>query len=259
MYGVRRHLVLLGLTVCVARASAIELPTQEDTRLSLAARTALQEDFRFFYLNLGVPVRSGVATVWGPVPSADTEQQILDRVAKVRGIKRVRNEMIVLPEDEWPDAWRNVQPLLRPIGQKPRPGEQIAISLRPPMLLDDITPAPPAPLVPRVSDVSPKRERGADPFPPPLPARPKVDAPMPTSLRDPYSPSAQLAAQAHPEDLRSAIDNIQKTDVRFAGITVVLDNGIVYLRGQGSILFTLGERVSVLPGVERVIVQMPPR
>jgi hypothetical protein len=68
-----------------------------------------------------------------------------------------------------------------------------------------------------------------------------------------------LAAQEHKPDLRTALDNVQKSDPRFEGVTIAVEGGIVYLRGQGPVLFTLGERVSVLPGVERVVIQMPPR
>src|SRR5205085_4148116 len=114
MYVMRRLCVLLSLAVCLPRAGAADMPSPDDMRLSLAARNALMDDFRFFYLNLGVPVKDGVATVWWPVPSADAPKQIVDRVSKVKGIKSVRNEMTVLPEDEWPEQWHHVQPLLRP-------------------------------------------------------------------------------------------------------------------------------------------------
>jgi len=245
----RRLSLSLSLAICASSALGKDAPSQDDIRLSLAARTAISEDLRFFYLNLGIPVKNGVATVWGVVPSADATQQIVDRVGKVKGIKRVKNEMTVLPEDEWPDEWRSMQPLLRPLGQKPRPGEQIAVSLRPPTPFDATPQGTPAPSAPPAiaAPASPMITPVLPMSPMPVPV-----SPMPMS-------SGQLAAQEHKPDLRSAIDSLQKSDPRFDGIAVSLDGAIVYVRGQGPILFTLAERLSVLPGVERVVVQMPPR
>src|SRR5947207_6099690 len=72
------RLLLLGVTLFVpagglAPAGTIRLapdPTQ-DLGHTIQARRLLLEDPDLAPLNLGVRVRNRVATLWGPVPSAD--------------------------------------------------------------------------------------------------------------------------------------------------------------------------------------------
>ena len=71
--------VVAGLLLTVsAPAGAVDSPPRPppsalgligDLRLTVLARRALQGDPALGRLNLGVRVRDGVATVWGPVPS----------------------------------------------------------------------------------------------------------------------------------------------------------------------------------------------
>jgi hypothetical protein len=71
-----------------------------DWMTSLAARRALWSDPALAELHLGVYVRGGEATLWGPVL---TEQQSAEAVARLRlvaGVKSVVNELYVLPADD---------------------------------------------------------------------------------------------------------------------------------------------------------------
>jgi len=77
-----------------------EFVRDADWMTSLAARRAIWSDPALAELHLGVYVRGGEATVWGPVL---TEQQSAEAVARLRlvaGVKSVVNELYVLPADD---------------------------------------------------------------------------------------------------------------------------------------------------------------
>src|SRR4051794_23423697 len=65
-------------------------PRLHDVRLTSHARRALLEDCQLAPLNLGVKVKDGVATLWGPVPSEKVAEEALERVKGVEGIAGVR-------------------------------------------------------------------------------------------------------------------------------------------------------------------------
>ncbi len=203
------------------QAQGMDFMSASDINLSLSARTAIAEDFRFFFLNLGVPVRDGIATVWGPVPSEESATQILEVIGKIKGIKGVHNDMVVLPEQDWPQEWRRTRPLLRPLDQVTLPQPEVAVSLRPPLALDESSDAGNSAFLQSLSPFA----RG------------------------------QFASQEHKPDLSDDLRAIKESDARFARIDVVLQDHIVYIRGQGAILFTIAERVAVLSGVDRVVIQ----
>src|SRR5262249_324395 len=87
--------VLLGFAASPAFLSGAEpAPAKsdnsfDDLKLEGLARKALNQDKRLAGLNVGVTVRDRVATLWGPLPSADAVQGALDRLKQVRGIVKV--------------------------------------------------------------------------------------------------------------------------------------------------------------------------
>src|SRR4051794_30611561 len=86
-----------------------------DGQLMIAVRRSLMEDATLAPLNLGVGVRHGVATLWGPVPTAAAALRALERARKVPGLDEVRSELYLRP----PDDPRTDLPT--PLPQRPTP------------------------------------------------------------------------------------------------------------------------------------------
>src|SRR5262245_17610969 len=81
----------------LAAASPAEKPADLDARVTLRARRALAKDRLLKELNLGVRVHYGVATLWGPVPSAELAARAVRLVGKVEGVHQVRDELFAPP------------------------------------------------------------------------------------------------------------------------------------------------------------------
>jgi hypothetical protein len=137
------------------------------------ARQALRQDRELKAFNIGVQVRDGVATLWGPLPSDDAVRRALRVVAQVEGIGRVRSDLSV--ENKLPplDLRDNPNPLRassaspeRDTGSlnvytelraeasgRPEAGEKLVRELPPPSLPFPVTlsiPAPASPPTPRL-------------------------------------------------------------------------------------------------------------
>jgi hypothetical protein len=85
-----------------------------DTRLTLAARTALASDPRLASCGFGVSARNGEVILWGKSPSAELIEEAKRRLARVPGVKRVRSQAwVVWPEDVI-DGWPPRQPKPEP-------------------------------------------------------------------------------------------------------------------------------------------------
>ena len=108
-------LVLLTLGV-TAHAPAGQLrvaadPTR-DVLHTLQARRLLVDDPELAALNLGVRVRNRVATLWGPVPSAELSFKAEIRLRALVELVEVRNELFVTGESvPTPDGPLQTPPL----------------------------------------------------------------------------------------------------------------------------------------------------
>jgi hypothetical protein len=210
-----------------------------DCRLTLRARQALQQDASLALLpTLGVTVRSGVATLWGSVPSAEQSRRAEKLLRQLPGIFEVGNELEVESAND-----PLVEFLRSPTPRRPMGGPESLwfLANRPSALLgtrpDDFPAAPPR------SAESPAV--GITLLPPV-----RLDAPVMSAVHPARTP-----------DLGEAIDRLRRSDPRFGGIQVQVRQGIVWLSGTRELsarIFELAQAVSRLRGVERVIVQEPP-
>src|SRR5947209_6585754 len=93
---------LLACAVSPAFVPAAGAPAKADAsfdelKLEAAARKALLQDKRLGGLNVGVTVRDRVATLWGPLPSAEAVNEALERLKQVPGIVKVVDTTKVSP------------------------------------------------------------------------------------------------------------------------------------------------------------------
>ena len=98
-----RRLALLAVLALMAplvaaRAEPPRLPPAgrsrlRDLELTVSARRALQQDPSLGPLHVGVLVVDGVATVWGPVPTAADVRRAVKALEAVPGIATVRSEL----------------------------------------------------------------------------------------------------------------------------------------------------------------------
>jgi osmotically-inducible protein OsmY len=240
--GIFFGMVLLPPLAAVepARSRAEPLPsTVTDCRLTLFARQALQQDHALAFLNLGVSVHANVATLWGPIPSAELSRRAEEVVRQVPGIVAVRNELQI-------DAAKvTVQNLFGlPVPSSPR---------------EPVRGQPPLP-----AGSLAKR---------PFEAKPNIAVPttppIVISLRPPLPPDpppavvVPVSAQVTPP-LETAVERVRSADARFRQVRLEIKDGIVHLRGmvpRGEDMYELAQQIAKVPGVKRVIVeevQTPP-
>jgi hypothetical protein len=256
-----------GLLLWAAAAQPAAPPAPEassaqgtaDVELAIRAHRAILKDGTLAAVNLGVSVHDGVATVWGPVTSAEQARQLLEKVRRVPGIRDVRSELSIVPRDG--DAPAAPTPV--PAGG-PLPSEPAAVSklpLSPGALTGRPSDNESAPAVTSVSLLPPTAAAGpsADTSRPP-PASLGMPVPLPpgTPAASPGAAhsDATHAARAAPPDLPAALDGLRRGDERFRGIQWHVREGIVTLGGtvcRGEDLMAFAQAVSRLPGVERVV------
>ncbi len=144
--------LLLGLASTPCAAGVIAVPpanaqaSERDLMLTILARRTLLLDAELGPLNVGVRVRYRVATLWGPVPSAELGFKAEQRLRALVELLEVRSELIVAPDS-----------ITAPGSAAPLPA-------------GFLPPAPP-PALPGLP-----REM---PAPPPLPMAPAIGAPSP--------------------------------------------------------------------------------
>lgn len=213
-----------------------------DGRLTVYARRALAEDESLASLNLGVSVRNHVATIWGPVPSAELGQRALDNLRRVPGLAQVVNQLVI-----------------------EKPGDPLLEFLRPPA-------SPPS----TSQRLTPGEERGAErrshlAVPPclrhteagPCPASgaaKSTAAPENTTVFMPLIPLPVRTPAGPPSGttgLADAVEKLRRADQRYWRIAAEVVGGTVHLRGVADSredVFALARAVSHVPGVERVVV-----
>jgi osmotically-inducible protein OsmY len=251
---VRRFLVGLALLLAVT-ASARSAPPWEsdrlevrDVELTLLARRAVHQDSELARCNLGVSVRQGEATVWGSVPTRDLASHALAVVGRVRGVYKVRSDLLVAGGHE--EALESLLAGLAsgPSNSDPVPWYQSSDRGTGGSFAERLGDLP--------GESKPQEVINAHP---PLSAwlpHPGVTLlrPMPVT-----NPVARIEAQPEDRstggDLREAVERVLSGDERFHDIRVEINNGIVLLSGRvrrPENLVELWRAVSPLPGVRSV-------
>jgi osmotically-inducible protein OsmY len=222
----------------LAPPSASDAPTLRDLQVLLRVRRALMADDVLAPMNVGVIVRDGVATLWGPLTSPDEIRRALKEVGDVRGVQSVRNELyvakdarplppvFVLPDRMTPDRAAPTDALAS------APGQPSALTAR---------------AKPPVNDV------GHQTLPAPGMAVLLTPIPLDGGHEEPTTVTA-----ARTESVPAVIERLQKSDARFGQIGVEFNDGTIRLRGNrtdAAALMTFARLLSDVPGVERVVLQ----
>jgi osmotically-inducible protein OsmY len=243
---------LLGLALAVSprAASATEFvttaaqpataippsPTARDLQVLLRVRRALAADDEMAPLNVGVSVRDGVATLWGPLLTSDQMRRALKTTADVRGVQAVRNELYLAKD------MRPLPPLFILPDKTP--------DRLPPT--DALVAADRTGMLAKYDRGGPAKEIG----PASLPVRrAALLAPVPLDA-GPEEPTTVTTARA--ESVPAAIDRVQKSDARFGQIGVAWQDGTIVLRGNrndAAAVMAFARLMSDVPGVERVVLQ----
>jgi hypothetical protein len=106
VWGVGALLVgLCGPALPCLAADPPDDASYRDLRHTILARNALLKDRALAPLNLGVRVHNRVATLWGPVPSAELMDRAGRVLRKVPELLDVKNELHVEPQDAPPPQY----------------------------------------------------------------------------------------------------------------------------------------------------------
>jgi hyperosmotically inducible periplasmic protein len=95
----------IGFTMLLALTGhgvAQELPPNKnvlDSRLTVQVATALWSDLRFPGKQISVDTQDGVVTLRGKVDSEEAKKAADDIIGRLEGVKKVRNELQVVPPD----------------------------------------------------------------------------------------------------------------------------------------------------------------
>jgi hypothetical protein len=226
-----------------------------DTYLMLQARRALALDPDLAPLNLGVSVRRGAAVLWGTAPSGALARQAVAQLRQLPDLVEVWSELEVdslLTVDTEP-------PPPPPVPRSPSPPQALAATA------ERQGPAPGA--------LAGREARGpapgvAQPLPtgPPAPPGDSVSllAPVPLSEQPP-PPRPPAAPLGNGPTLIQRVAQLRDQEPRFQRVQVEVRGRAVFLHGvvaRAEDTMDLAERVSRLPGVERVVlgnVQVDPR
>jgi osmotically-inducible protein OsmY len=217
--------------------------TTRDMQVLLRIRRALRTDDVLATHNVGVSVRDGVATLWGPLPSGDDIRRALTAVGDVRGVQSVRSELYVakeplppsfiLPETTTPDR---------------APSRNALASAGQPTILT-------------------KRDRWAALLPatderPPLPSASATAVLLTPILPDAPVEQLTTVTAARTEGVSAAIERLQKADARFGQIDAEWRDGTIILHGKrrdAAAVMAFARLLSDVPGVERVVLQYAKR
>ncbi|MBY0527091.1 MAG: BON domain-containing protein, partial [Gemmataceae bacterium] len=122
--SIRHPRTALAIALCTVSLAVAAAPADSqslrDSRLAARARRALNEDPVLATLNVGVSVRSGVAQLWGPVPTPSLVRRAEDIVRRVPGVVAVQSELHIEVRDDLLNEvvqnhpWQALPPELRP-------------------------------------------------------------------------------------------------------------------------------------------------
>lgn len=232
---------ILLMLAAVSSLAAATLPAEDHTILdlqhTLLARQALQQDALLAPLQIGVRVDKRIATLWGPVPSAELAKHAVTRLKELPELLAVRSELHV----ETPE---NPSAVLRPTHRHDLPEPAARPPEDPAMKLVGLGPPPP----PEPRSAFDETEGIV------LPA---IRIPLPPGTTEPATklePSVQASAAA--QSLEAAVQQLQRSDERYRRLQVEVHNAVVTLSGVVSRwedMHALARTIARLPNVERVV------
>jgi hypothetical protein len=208
-----------------------------DVERTIRARQILNEDEVLAPLNLGVHVRDGIAVVWGPIPSRDQVRRVVARMEKVPGVYVIRTELYVVSPSELFEALLHAREASNPIVTESASPNEVTGTI------GTLTAGKPQ-TVPKQVEVRKN----------PVTLLAPVGIDENPHRSDPEQGNSPLSV--------AAVQRVQQSEPRFRDITTEVQGATVYLRGkEGSDedVMALGQALSRLPGVERVLVQRPRR
>jgi osmotically-inducible protein OsmY len=214
---------------------ASAMPTARDLKVLIRIRRVLTNDDVLAPMNVGIIVRSGVVTLWGPLANEDEINHAIKSVADVRGVQSVKSELYVS---------RGARPM-------------------PPLFVlpENTTPAQDPSLPPAKETILTLRDRLApnESVAATLPTPGGARLMSPVSIEaGPEAPTTVTAART--EGVTAAIERLQFADARFAQIQVEWRDGTILLRGNrndAGAAMAFARQLSDVPGVERVVLQSP--
>src|SRR5579875_227136 len=227
--------------------------TPKDIEIEARVRRVLRQDAQLRPLNLAVHVRGGVASLSGPVPTAELKQKAVTIAQHVEGVLTVSakdlylstseqggKRLSVLIPDDRPTQTRSASPgspspeggwRIEDEGTRQRTTQSQQITL--------LAPEMPAPAV--------------SPLPPP-------------HLREERRGGARLTAHPHPASpavsLSAAIEHLRRRETRYQQIRIQVQGTTVYVFPGGTTsedAMTFAQAVRRLPGVQHVIMAADPR
>ncbi|MCS6851541.1 MAG: BON domain-containing protein [Gemmataceae bacterium] len=201
-----------------------------DCLTTLRARDVLARDPVLGPLNLGVSVQSGVATLWGAVPSAAPAWRAGELLSQVAGVLEVRNALeVISPDDPWAEImaeqWAGMSH-----GAEPK--------------TPTVTPLRFAALTGRAEHGSPSAEG--------RPPHVVLLQPVPVTLLPP------VACAAEPPRLIERVEALRRGEGPLADLRTEVQGGVVRFRGvttNWEALIRFVQTVARLPGVERVVLE----
>jgi osmotically-inducible protein OsmY len=208
------------------------MPTARDFQVLIRIRRALMNDDVLAPMNVGIIVRSGVVTLWGPLANEDEINHAIKSVADVRGVQSVKSQLYVSR------------------GARPTP---------PLFVLPENTAPVPEPSRPAKETILTLRDKVAAPTALPAPGSARLMSPVAIET-GPEAPTTVTAART--EGVPAAIERLQFADARFAQIDVEWRDGTILLRGNrndAGAVMAFARQLSDVPGVERVVLQSPKR
>jgi hypothetical protein len=247
---------LLGLLLLGASCGAREVPWAaaeselEDLRLAVKARTLLHRDPALGPMNLGVDVRRGVATLWGPVPSEAHLRHAVEILRGSPGIREVRADVylasrdgfsggrLTLPEDLTPTTSASAVPD-RVHGRLPA---WTGVRLLPSVAV--AREEDPAGF--RTLDLRKGAASGS-------PVALLAPIPVPDQL-----PGSGSTARPTGDTLLAALADLHRSNPRYQRIHIEVREGVVSLRSRGTadgLVMAFARKARTLPGVRRVVIR----
>lgn len=261
--GVAMRVTIVALLLLTPPARGIDPPKPAtDAELTQRVQTVLAADSVLKARSLVVSVVDGVAVVGGPVASADESARIGQLLRVVPGLSDVKvSAWVPVVEDP---LKRKIADRLNGREQPAAEGRTVAADPRPSGKVVVQRFAPALPPVPFLSDpvpaaakpLSPRTDSAYSPVPAPPPPAPAGPPPYPTIP----SPAVPVTPK---QDVAAAIEDVQKDQPRFAGLTTKVQAGTVTIDGavtDPEDAWAFAALVRKVPGVDRVVLgQIAPR
>lgn len=224
---------LAFLLPAFAYADGIPVEHLRELMLTLEVRKALLDDPELAKLNVGVKVDGRVATLWGPVPTAEIKQRAEDVLKKFPYVSEVRNQLQVRTEDLLLPFPTGVNQWLKRDVVSP----QSAVPHREPPANGSLTRRSPSQTAVKVDAPSAHTTLS-----------PKTDSP----------PAGKSMDLESPEAIEKRVVELQRSHERYTGIRVrVLAHDVLLSADEANsaALYEMAQTVARLPGVARVIVR----